>query len=130
MSASALVCDQIIGSFAATRTFDRLSCTASSGSPVKGKATELNFKRRSTPSSNANQPFGNCSISSNQFPAKAQRRKVKSVGPLFLCAFAPLREFLFRKRGEQAPTAFFLRFRFNRRFFTETASVRSHFRQR
>jgi hypothetical protein len=38
---------------------------------VNGNATEENFSRRSTPSSKANQPFGNC---------------------ILLCAFAPLRE--------------------------------------
>src|ERR1051325_9253572 len=62
MIATALVCDQSIGSFAATRTFQRFIRKASSGSPVKGRATEVNFKRRSTPSSKASQPFGNCSI--------------------------------------------------------------------
>src|SRR5918998_1086912 len=60
MSANAFVYDQIIGSFAATRTFQFFRWTQISGSPVKGNATEANFNRRSTPSSNASQPFANC----------------------------------------------------------------------
>ena len=55
-SAIALVNDQSMGSLAETRTCQRLRYTQRSGSPVKGKATELNLRRRSTLSSNASHP--------------------------------------------------------------------------
>src|SRR5712672_1431821 len=59
-SAKALVYDHIIGSFAATLTFHRFKWTQISGSPVKGNATEENFRCRRTPNSKASQPFVNC----------------------------------------------------------------------
>src|SRR5262249_35423519 len=76
-SAKALVYDQIIGSLAATRTFQFFNRTHISGSPVKGNATEANFSRRSTPNSKANQPFGNC-ITTSQTTKTDPRRDSSS----------------------------------------------------
>src|SRR3990172_8194962 len=56
-SAVAFMKDHISGSFAATRTFQRRSWMAKSGSPVKGSAMEENLSRRSTLNSKASQPL-------------------------------------------------------------------------
>src|SRR5262245_41604554 len=74
ISANVFVHAQIIGSFAATRTFQLFNWTQMSGSPVKGSATEENFSRRSTPNSNANQPFANCIIDYFENENRSQTR--------------------------------------------------------
>src|SRR6185436_13516551 len=89
MSAVALMCDHIIGSFATTRTFHRFKRRAISGSPVNGKATDENLSRRRTPNSKAIQPFINCMDLSHERRKHVPSLSLRSVA---WCVFDSLRE--------------------------------------